>query len=527
MKKNILFLFSIISILDLSAQNIISNGSFEKWTDNNPDGWVGAKTNIDTTYIVKSDTSAFDGDFSVQLINTGTRDKYFTCKPLNVVAGESYVVTYAVKGTGVIRVGIYDTEFGKRNPSYNATGNWQEYSEIVTATNSTEAGEFIFYIKSTTQEGLFLDKVEVTEYFGADILNFELAEEIRPAYIDSKSAQVSSTLHWSADLSKLDPIITIHEGAQVTATIVPVVFDGINPVEYKVTAAEGNVKFWSIFVTLAKAPSEVSIYDIQYTELESGDSPLKGKLVNTNGIVTGFTTKGFFLQDGTGEWTGIWVNTTNDTTIVKTGDNLTLIGKVNENNNLTEITDLLDLTINSSGKTLPLATPATISTNMEPYEGVLSSIETITCITEPTDITNWSVADDSLNVLAIGNEMFAYDAILDEKFSSITGIITYASGNYILLPRDRNDLVIAVGLEQIQKNTIILYPNPTKNQLTIENMVNINKVTVSNILGQSIFVRNIIESSLILNTSDLKSGIYLINFIGNDGSIYSQKFMKE
>ena len=53
-------------------------------------------------------------------------------------------------------------------------------------------------------------------------------------------------------------------------------------------------------------PQEATITEIQGT----GDtSPLEGILVETSGIVTGVSYSGFFIQDGVGPWTGLWVYT--------------------------------------------------------------------------------------------------------------------------------------------------------------------------------------------------------------------------
>ena len=50
---------------------------------------------------------------------------------------------------------------------------------------------------------------------------------------------------------------------------------------------------------------DASIYDIQFTTLPNGDSPLNGQTVNTGGIVTASYTGAYYIQNASGPWQGI------------------------------------------------------------------------------------------------------------------------------------------------------------------------------------------------------------------------------
>ena len=63
----------------------------------------------------------------------------------------------------------------------------------------------------------------------------------------------------------------------------------------------------------------MTIQDIQGT----GDiSPLDGQIVQTTGIVTGVS-YGFFIQNGTGPWSGLWVYVSSPT--VSSGDEVQVL----------------------------------------------------------------------------------------------------------------------------------------------------------------------------------------------------------
>ncbi len=118
----------------------------------------------------------------------------------------------------------------------------------------------------------------------------------------------------------------------------------------------------------------IPIHDIQGN---GSESPLVGQTVDTGGIVTGLTDKGFFLQATdtdadsdplTSE--GIYVYT-GGVPSVAVGDKITLTATVSEYYNLTELGSVSGLTVASSGN--PLPTPVILNQDFpspdQPYPG--------------------------------------------------------------------------------------------------------------------------------------------------------------
>src|SRR5690606_12740221 len=140
-------------------------------------------------------------------------------------------------------------------------------------------------------------------------------------------------------------------------------------------------------------PTALSIYDIQYTTQVSGESPYKDSVVMTEGIVTAISSQGYFIQNGSGSWNGIFVY--DQTNTVTRGDSVEITGVVDEFYDATQIENLSSFTLVSSGNSEPA--PSIISTvdiADEQYEFVLVKIENGLCTgTQGNGI--WDVNDGS------------------------------------------------------------------------------------------------------------------------------------
>ena len=75
---------------------------------------------------------------------------------------------------------------------------------------------------------------------------------------------------------------------------------------------------------------------------------------------------------------------------------------------------------------------------------------------------------------------------------------------------------------------MVIYPNPVKTTLTLDNLQNANRIVISNVIGQQVITKNDLrESRLTLDVSSLSRGIYLISVYRQDGKTETGKFMKE
>lgn len=145
-----------------------TNGGFEIWTNNLPDGWNGSKSNVGVSNI-HQDTSAYQGNYACRLVNTGTSHKRFSTQPIAVDSSVQYLITYYVKGHGDIRTALYDGRSGGGYSAYNAYHSinstaYQYFTDTVTAVKTATAGEFLFSLRSTVAADghLVIDNVTIT-----------------------------------------------------------------------------------------------------------------------------------------------------------------------------------------------------------------------------------------------------------------------------------------------------------------------------------------------------------------------------
>ena len=153
----------------MNAQ-VFTSGA-EAWTDSLPDDFVGSKTNLPLSGVGQVDANPHSGTYAVRLANATTTHKRFTTQSVTVVEGETYDITFWVRGQGDIRVGLYDgrpgtsSGYSPYNPqNYVAiSGNtWQEVTLSVVAGNDTTGAEFIFSVRSTVApEHLVIDDVNI------------------------------------------------------------------------------------------------------------------------------------------------------------------------------------------------------------------------------------------------------------------------------------------------------------------------------------------------------------------------------
>ena len=202
-----------------------------------------------------------------------------------------------------------------------------------------------------------------------------------------------------------------------------------------------------------------TIYDIQYTTIAGGDgtypSLLVGQSVTFTGIVTanGYYSSGnsnrFFVSDPAGgAWKGVFVFSYDYT--VSVGDEVEVSGEVQEYFGLTEIGNLSDVTILSSGNPVPEAISVSTGDLMtpstgEPYEGCLVKISDVTTTQGPSTYGEWYVDDGSGNC-QIDDAIYTYEnPTVGDSFTSITGAVDYSYDEYGVNPRDANDFVTTGG----------------------------------------------------------------------------------
>ena len=195
--------------------------------------------------------------------------------------------------------------------------------------------------------------------------------------------------------------------------------------------------------------SYTPIMDIQYTTDPSGDSPLVGQDVTTEGIVTAVFSNGIFIEDPTGgPWSGLFVYTPYMPEPPVLGYRLSMTGTIAEYYGLTEMTDVTAYQVLSGGNSLP--DPVILTTgevSQEQWEGVLVRVENVTVSNEDLGYGEWAVDDNSGYVVIDDRGSYTYVPALGDFFSAIVGPLDYSFAVFKIQPRDNLDLITGAGDE--------------------------------------------------------------------------------
>ncbi len=215
------------------------------------------------------------------------------------------------------------------------------------------------------------------------------------------------------------------------------------------------------------AQETLTIYQIQG---QQEASPYEGQIVTTSGIVTSVFSTGYCIQDGQGEWTGIYVYGSAN---VNRGDLVEITGEVSEYFGLTEIKNVSSLELLSSGN--PLFEPELLGTwdvNDESWEGVLVQVSEAVCTNTNLGFGEWELNDgsgpcrvDDMGIVFIPDQGIRY---------AVTGPVFYSFDNYKIEARDADDIQI---LEPIYFTSEPEQENLTKNSFTLNWETNIEATT--------------------------------------------------
>lgn len=190
-----------------------------------------------------------------------------------------------------------------------------------------------------------------------------------------------------------------------------------------------------ILVLFIQAQPEVTIYEIQG---QQAVSPYDGQLVKTSGIVTAAFSTGFFIQDGYGEWNGLYIYAPN---AVALGDEVTITGELTEYYEMTEMKNLTDFQILSTGNDLPEPVIGeTWDLGEEALESVLVKVEEAICTNPDLGFGEWEL-DDGSGPCVVDDMGIAYSPNLGISYS-VMGPMFYSFGFYKIEPRHESDIVI-------------------------------------------------------------------------------------
>ncbi|MBN4072955.1 T9SS type A sorting domain-containing protein [Crocinitomix catalasitica] len=279
----------------------------------------------------------------------------------------------------------------------------------------------------------------------------------------------------------------------------------------------------NVQVGTAAPPTVVSIYDIQFNTTSPFESPYETQNVTTKGVVTGVFqfgagTNTFFIQDGVGPYTGIYIYDTGAS--VTLGDSVSVTGTVTEFFTLTEINAVTDITILNSGNPDPTAWDVTTAGAVdEENEGVLCRLVDAICTNEDAGFGQFEV-DDGSGVRLVDDEIFSYTPTLGNAYS-IVGVNFLSFGEVKIYPRQLSDIT-TTGFNSIDGYEMgtLFYPNPVENVLQL-NILPDDEVSIYDLTGSLVYKGTGVSS---IDVSGLASGAYQI-VIGSDDTFVTDRLI--
>lgn len=233
---------------------------------------------------------------------------------------------------------------------------------------------------------------------------------------------------------------------------------------------------FSIFSTFCVigAAGQTVTHTIQQVQGELFASPLAGQIVTTTGIIsanemTSATSGviGYFLQDGVGPWSGVFVY--DNTQLPNVGDEVLITAEVAEYFDCTELINVSYFEVLSTGNevTAEVVPTGTLGAEGEPYEGVLVTIANAECTTPDADYGE-AIFNDGSGEVKTNDYMYIPEAgwTLGEVYT-ITGPLHYTYEEHKIEVRSMEDVQIGQSVGVASTLSLQAYPNPVVDELSI------------------------------------------------------------
>tara|TARA_B110001452_G_scaffold244556_1_gene228640 strand:+ start:201 stop:1580 length:1380 start_codon:yes stop_codon:yes gene_type:complete len=285
--------------------------------------------------------------------------------------------------------------------------------------------------------------------------------------------------------------------------------------EYLGSANSGSTwEIDNIKITEGSAPpppppgiDTVSIYDIQFNNNTNGASNYEGSQVYTGGIVTAVRDdSSFYLTSGSGAWSGVYVYS-NDYLLYE-GDSVVLDAEVDEYYELTELKNVTNLQVISSGNIFSPNYCNTAAADSEEFEGCFVEVSNAICNNDNAGFGEWIVNDGSGDLI-IDDLFYAFTPILNQSYT-VSGVVTFSYGAFKLLPRNGSDVAGFISVNETTENVFYMYPNPLNQSNLNITLQNNSNVSLFNLSGQLIKTYQLKSGNNSVNLDFLNKGLYMI-----------------
>ncbi len=257
-------------------------------------------------------------------------------------------------------------------------------------------------------------------------------------HVASSAGSISSVdLYWGTSYSNMNQLIAMTQSGGFWVAQLPGQ-DANKRVYLHAIANDGNqtnyVRAWYDVSNYPFTGIITPIYNIQG---QAASSPLTGQNLSTAGIVTAAFGADFFIQDGSGPWSGIYIYNSNHFPTI--GDSIIVSGQVIEYYGKTEITNVSNVYPISSNNPLPdPEVLPTASVADEQWESVFVKVVNAQCVRD-TAFGMWIVNDGTGDALIHNSAIYSHPYVIGEYYD-IMGVVNYDFNQFKIELRSPDDV---------------------------------------------------------------------------------------
>ena len=280
-----------------------------------------------------------------------------------------------------------------------------------------------------------------------------------------------------------------------------------------------GVALLALLLSFTEASSQAITHTIAEIQGELFSSPLLGQSVTTTGIVSANNVTsstsgviGYFVQDGSGPWNGVFVF--DNTQAPSVGDEIIMEAEVQEYYDVTELGNVSYFEVVSSGNDVPA--PSVVTTgelaSSEAYEGCFVQIINAICTNPDADFGE-ALFDDGSGEIKTNDYMYLpADGWIQGETYSIAGCMHYTFEEYKLEVRSEADVTMGQvnGITSHAGQFLKAYPNPTSDFVRL-GTDEIGVLTVVDMTGRLVLQHNTLEAFPTIDLSALQTGCYIIS----------------
>lgn len=227
-------------------------------------------------------------------------------------------------------------------------------------------------------------------------------------------------------------------------------------------------------IGVISASGQTVTHTIQQVQGELFASPLAGQIVTTTGIIsanemTSSTSGviGYFLQDGAGPWSGIFVY--DNTQLPNEGDEVIITAEVAEYFDCTELINVSYFEVVSTGNEVEAEVVSTgvLGSEGEPYEGVLVTIFEAQCTTPDADYGEAIFNDGSGEVKTNDYIYIPEDGWVQDEIYTLTGPLHYTYEEYKIEVRSADDVQVGTAVKELAGGMLQVFPNPATESMQV------------------------------------------------------------